>query len=110
MKVYGYIIAAHTSEACCIPAAATQIKKRTLTQALHNTHYVCKPLSKKEKQAKKEEKTPCAFVWIQKQHALVEKPITVGIATHTEYEVINGLNDNDTILLRIASAPNWEAQ
>jgi len=97
MSVDATIIIAEKEQVLAVPNNLFRIGNGSLEQIAKAVGYAYKPLSRQER-TKALETDHMKIIWVVRDRTFIEQPITIGVNDNSYYEIISGIEENDTIL------------
>jgi HlyD family secretion protein len=101
MSVDATITVAEKENVIAIPSNLFRVSNGALEQIAKVVGYEYKPLSKQER-IQTLETDSMKTIWVVRNKAFIEQPITIGINDNSYYEIVSGLQENDLILTDLA--------
>jgi len=101
MSVDATITIAEKENVIALPSNLFRVSNGSLEKIAHVVGYEYKPLSKQER-IKALETDHMKTIWIVRDKAFIEQPITIGINDNSYYEVVSGIQEDDLILTDLA--------
>jgi HlyD family secretion protein len=101
MSVDATIVIAEKENVIAVPNNLFRIGNGTLEQIAKVVGYDYKPLSKQER-TKVLETDRMKTIWVVRDKAFIEQPITIGVNDNSYYEIVSGIEENDFILTDLA--------
>lgn len=104
MAIYAKIKIAEAKNALCVKGIVFQINPKALKKIAKALNFSYKHLSPKDKEEfkKKHKNKRAKFLWTKSGNAFVEKPVILGVSDQKYFEITQGINENDAILIDIA--------
>lgn len=98
------IYIAKKEHAPCLEGFSFQIDEKNVSKLATLLGYSCKPLDKKQRKKIKQDNPDkrIKFVWIRKHKSFIQKAVTIGITDDHHFEILDGLNDHDQVIIDIA--------
>jgi HlyD family secretion protein len=103
MRLNGQIQIAKAPNALCINGLAFQVDSEILEKIAQKLRYAFAPLDEKIKKQFKKEHTEqgVRFIWAVEKSSFIQKPIIVGINDEISWEVLDGLQESDQVIVDI---------
>ena len=103
MRLNGLIKIAKVKDVLCINGLAFQINSEILEKIAHELKYKFKPLEDKTKKDFKKINLDKGVrtVWVVENNSFIQKLIIVGLNDETNWQIIDGLKENEQVLVDI---------